>query len=474
MNLKSFITIITQIGQGSFSKIYSALIFSKYIIAIKDFKHMINEPEVNNEILFYKTNNNPQFFVNRIGSTDTQLLLELGICDLFQFINIFGPLSQSNASKIFSQLLRCVQYLHKQGLAHRDIKPQNFILSRNGYFKLCDFGSYCQKHNTENNLVGNLLYQPIARCQAQIIDIYAITGILIFMLTGQFDKKFIIQDQQLQQFIDSLIYPNQSEIIINFKHALKDPLFNCSKINMTQLNIPYIQESMELKLGDQNNLFSQNLQERIWTTNYYNKLEPGERVLFNCILKKEPFKKKQEIILTSYCKIKLDISLCLNKLNIIRSKKKEITCDKLKLIFKLEQDADNFLSAYFKAKYQEFVILKCNCGYLFKKFCQRCKKYASIQNNVKQLNIEDWRYLCDEGKQQIIINLIDQTQLIFNQHKELQTITTDFSTSLLNINQDSCLDYDIQDVSISETSIDTYCDKHEIKDLRLSLDGDQY
>lgn len=38
------------------------------------------------------------------------------------------------------QVLKSIDFLHKNKILHRDIKPENLLLSHNGIIKLCDFG----------------------------------------------------------------------------------------------------------------------------------------------------------------------------------------------------------------------------------------------------------------------------------------------------------------------------------------------
>jgi serine/threonine protein kinase len=35
-----------------------------------------------------------------------------------------------------------IHYIHKKGICHRDLKPQNILIDSDGKVKLADFGSY--------------------------------------------------------------------------------------------------------------------------------------------------------------------------------------------------------------------------------------------------------------------------------------------------------------------------------------------
>ncbi|XP_060070661.1 uncharacterized protein LOC132550588 [Ylistrum balloti] len=60
--------------------------------------------------------------------------------DLLTFVNKLGRLSEPDARRIFKQILDTVNYLHTNGVCHRDIKCENILLDRFYNIKLTDFG----------------------------------------------------------------------------------------------------------------------------------------------------------------------------------------------------------------------------------------------------------------------------------------------------------------------------------------------
>jgi serine/threonine protein kinase len=61
--------------------------------------------------------------------------------DLLDYINTQGPIPEKKARRIFKQLLQSLQFLHRAGYVHRDVKPENIFMSEGlKNIKLGDFG----------------------------------------------------------------------------------------------------------------------------------------------------------------------------------------------------------------------------------------------------------------------------------------------------------------------------------------------
>ncbi len=59
---------------------------------------------------------------------------------LKEYITSEGKLDENNAIEMILQICDALQHAHENGVIHRDIKPQNIILTKDGKAKIADFG----------------------------------------------------------------------------------------------------------------------------------------------------------------------------------------------------------------------------------------------------------------------------------------------------------------------------------------------
>jgi serine/threonine-protein kinase len=110
-----------------------------------------------------------------------------------------GPLSLGQVIHIFNRLAPAIDKAHKQGVIHRDIKPDNILFDTEDNAYLSDFGIVkLSEETTHLTRTGGIIGTPTymspeqARGDANIgsrSDIYALGAVLYEMLTGQMPYK---------------------------------------------------------------------------------------------------------------------------------------------------------------------------------------------------------------------------------------------------------------------------------------------
>ena len=106
-----------------------------------------------------------------------------------------GPIDPHQAVGIIGQVLTALEYSHRAGLIHRDIKPGNIMITSTGQIKVMDFGIARAISETSatisetSNIVGTAQYFSPEQARGESVDartdIYS-TGIVLFeMLTGR-------------------------------------------------------------------------------------------------------------------------------------------------------------------------------------------------------------------------------------------------------------------------------------------------
>src|ERR1044072_1445071 len=112
---------------------------------------------------------------------------------LKELISRSAPLPTETAISIAAQILAGLEYAHRSGLIHRDIKPQNVLITSQGGVKVTDFGiakSVSDLGLTEAGLaLGTAHYFSPEQARGERVlpqsDIYAVGVTLYEMLTGQ-------------------------------------------------------------------------------------------------------------------------------------------------------------------------------------------------------------------------------------------------------------------------------------------------
>ncbi|MDJ0775435.1 MAG: serine/threonine-protein kinase, partial [Mastigocoleus sp. MO_167.B18] len=117
---------------------------------------------------------------------------------LTEIIEAKGALSETEVKSILLNLLFVLDYVHSKNIIHRDIKPDNVILSANtGKPVLIDFGAVKETIRTianppgrftESLIIGTPGYMPSEQAIGRPIyatDIYSLGLTAIFLLTGK-------------------------------------------------------------------------------------------------------------------------------------------------------------------------------------------------------------------------------------------------------------------------------------------------
>lgn len=106
-----------------------------------------------------------------------------------------GMLKLRAAVNIAAQVLDALDHAHSKGIIHRDVKPQNIIVTPRGRVKLADFGIARRTTSTNtqtftgNSVLGSVHYISPEQAKGETVsvesDIYSMGVTLYEMLTGQ-------------------------------------------------------------------------------------------------------------------------------------------------------------------------------------------------------------------------------------------------------------------------------------------------
>ena len=260
--------IVGKIGTGGMADVYKAMDHKlNRFVAVKVLK-----PEFREDTTFIKKFRSEaqaaaglthQNIVNVFDVGDDggvyYIVMELieGIT-LKEYISKKGKLSIKEATSIAIQVSMGLEAAHSHGIVHRDVKPQNIIISTDGKVKVTDFGiARAASSNTiSSNVMGSVHYSSPEQVRGgysdEKSDIYSLGITLYEMVTGRVpfdgDTTVAIAIKHLQEemvppsvytpdlpySLEQIIlkctqksvdrrYSRMEDVIADLKHSLIDP-----------------------------------------------------------------------------------------------------------------------------------------------------------------------------------------------------------------------------------------------------------
>ena len=153
---------------------------------------------------------------------------------LKDYISKKGKLTVKEATSIAIQVSMGLEAAHNRNIVHRDIKPQNIIISTDGKVKVTDFGiaRVASSNTISTNAMGSVHYSSPEQVRGGYSDfksdIYSLGITMYEMVTGRVpfdgDTTVAIAIKHLQ---DEMVPPSQ--YAGNLPHSLEEIILKCTQ-----------------------------------------------------------------------------------------------------------------------------------------------------------------------------------------------------------------------------------------------------
>ena len=106
-----------------------------------------------------------------------------------------GPMSQKRAREVMADVCAALDFSHRHGIVHRDVKPANVMITKNGAVKVMDFGIARAMHDGQSAMtqtaavIGTAQYLSPEQARGESVDarsdVYAAGCVLYELITGE-------------------------------------------------------------------------------------------------------------------------------------------------------------------------------------------------------------------------------------------------------------------------------------------------
>ena len=195
--------LVEFIGKGGMALVYRAIDKrTGHNVAVK-----ILRPEYNQDAEFCSRFEREAVAASKMSHHNIVNLLDVGQDDnmrylvmeyvrgrtLKEVIKQKGALKPAVAAQIAIRILSALQHAHKNGIIHRDIKPQNILVHSDGLIKVGDFGIArvvgSNTISTDDIVMGSVHYFSPEQAKGEPVtvasDLYSVGVVLYEMLTGR-------------------------------------------------------------------------------------------------------------------------------------------------------------------------------------------------------------------------------------------------------------------------------------------------
>ncbi|MDI9520716.1 MAG: protein kinase [Bacillota bacterium] len=194
-----------QIGEGGMASVFRAMdLRTGHRVAVKFLKQELqNNPEFLDRFRREATAASRMSHHNivnllDIGDDPSRPYLVFEFVDgktLKEIIAEHGHLPEGTAVQIAIRILSALRHAHEAGVVHRDIKPQNILVDRQGYIKVADFGiarmvgANTSDLEKKQGVMGSVHYFSPEQAKGETAtfssDLYSVGCVLYEMLTGK-------------------------------------------------------------------------------------------------------------------------------------------------------------------------------------------------------------------------------------------------------------------------------------------------